>query len=145
LALKHLEPFPAHADDPRRVISIESRLAGAAIVSGNGIKRLLLDQMIRAKRAGTWFKLPKLQRGLYSLAMRLDVKLQSHDLLRALVAVLKNLKETIDRGGLAFARAMRRAWAISEATERWGNAKAREWRNNLEYIRFLAINFENGL
>jgi hypothetical protein len=98
--------------------------------------------MARAKRAGTWFGLPRLQRTLYSLAMRLDVKLRSPLLLRALVSVLKNLRQTCDREGAAFVRAMRMAWAFSEAAVRWGNSKAREWRNDGTYIRFLAITFE---
>ena len=95
--------------------------------------------MIRAKRTGTWFRLPKLQRSLYGLAMRLEVKLQSRDLLRALVSILKTLKETCDRTGVAFVRATRLAWAISEAAVGWGNAKARDWRNDTKYVRFLAI------
>ena len=98
--------------------------------------------MIRAKRAGTWFRLPKLQKSLYGLAMRLEVKLQSRELLKALVSILKALRETCDRAGVAFVRATRLAWALSEAAERWGNAKAREWRNDIGYVRFLAITLE---
>ena len=77
---------------------------------------------------------------MFELAMRLDVKLQSHDLLKALVAVLKNLRQTCDGAGIAFVKAVRLAWAISEAAEGWGNAKAREWRNDLDYVRFLGMN-----
>ena len=110
----------------------------------NGVKRILLTQMIRAKRAGTWFGLDRVKRGLYSLAMRLDLKLESHELLRALVSVLKCLRETCDRAGVAFVRALRLAWAISEAAVGWGNAKARDWRNDQTYIRFLAVSLEGG-
>jgi hypothetical protein len=107
--------------------------------NSNGVKKILLTQMIRAKRAGTWFGLGRAQRGLYGLAMRLDVKLQSPELLKALVSVLKSLRQTCDRAGVAFIRAMRLAWAISEAAVRWGNPEARHWRNDQEFIRFLAI------
>jgi len=100
--------------------------------------------MIRAKRAGTWFRLPRMQRGLYGLAMRLEVKLQSPELLKALVSVLKSLRQTCDRAGAAFIRAMRQAWVISDSAVQWGNAKAREWRNDLNFVRFLAINLEYG-
>ena len=105
----------------------------------SGIKKLFYNQMLRAKRAGTWFRLRRRERGMFELAMRLDVKLQSHDLLRALVAVLRNLRQTCDRAGISFVRAMRMAWAFSEAAVTWGNAKAREWRNDQNYVRFLAI------
>ena len=94
--------------------------------------------MLRAKRNRTWFRLPRRERGLFELAMRLEVKLQSFDLLRALVSVLKDLKETSDRGGMAFVKAMGLVWGISEAAASWGNAEARKWRNDLNYIRFLA-------
>ena len=83
-----------------------------------------------------------MQRSLYGLAMRLDVKLQSPDLLRALVSVLKNLRQMCDRAGAAFVQAMRLAWVFSEAAVSWGNAEARKWRNDRTYIRFLAISLE---
>ena len=82
---------------------------------------------------------------LYGLAMRLEVKLQSPALLKALVSVLKRLRETCDWVGAAIVRAARLAWAVSEAAVRWRNARAREWRNDLNYIRFLAMNLENAL
>ena len=100
--------------------------------------------MVKAKRAGTWFGLGKVQRSLYGLAMKLDVKLQSPELLKALVSVLKRLKETCDRAGMALVKAMRLAWAISEAAVGWGNAGARDWRNDQTYIRFLAVSLEGG-
>ena len=100
--------------------------------------------MIRAKRSGIWFRLRRRERGMFELAIRLKVKLQSHDLLRALVAVLKDLRQTCDRAGAAFLRAMRLAWGISETAVGWGNPRAREWRNDLSYIRFLAIDLDVG-
>ena len=99
--------------------------------------------MNRARRAGIWFRLPRRERGMYELAMRLKVKLQSFDLLRALVGVLKDLRERCDRVGAALVRAMGLAWAFSEAAVAWGNAKAREWRNDQAYIRYLAISVES--
>jgi hypothetical protein len=100
--------------------------------------------MIRAKRSGTWFRLLRRERKMFELAMRLDVKLQSHDLLRALVSVLKSLRETCDTAGAAFVRGVHLAWAISESAVRWGNEEAREWRNDLNFVRFLAIDLEYG-
>ena len=85
-----------------------------------------------------------MQRGLYGLAMRLEVKLQSYELLKALVSILKALRQTCDRAGAAFVRAMRLAWAVSEAAVGWGNERAREWRNDGNYIRFLAVTVEVG-
>ena len=98
--------------------------------------------MNRAKRAGSWFRLCRRERGMFELAMKLNVKLQSHDLLRALVSVLKSLRETCDRAGAALVRAIRLAWVVSEAAVAWGNAEARDWRNDRKYVRFLAISLE---
>ena len=81
---------------------------------------------------------------MYELAMRLEVKFQSHDLLRALVSVLRDLREFCERAGAAFVRARELAWVISEAAVGWGNQAAREWRNELSYIKFLAFSLENA-
>jgi hypothetical protein len=79
-----------------------------------------------------------MQRMFYGLAMRLEVKLQSPELLKALVSVLKRLRETCDRVGATVPKAVQLAWMLSEAAVRWGNARARGWRNDQGYIRFLA-------
>ena len=94
--------------------------------------------MIRAKRAGTWFRLRRQERGMYELAMRLDVKLQSHDLLKALVNVLRSLRERFDDGYRILMKAMGVAWAFSDFAVKGGNESAREWRHDWNYIRFLA-------
>jgi hypothetical protein len=70
--------------------------------------------------------------------MTLRVKFHSHDLLKALVSVLKNLMETCDRGHMALMKAMETAWAFSEAAVSAGNRRAREWRSDWSYIKFLA-------
>ena len=94
--------------------------------------------MIRAKRAGTWFRLGKLQRSLYGLAMRLDVKLQSPELMKALVSVLRSLRERFDGSYRALMKAVDVAWAFSAVAVKGGNEGAREWRHDWNYIRFLA-------
>ena len=76
---------------------------------------------------------------MFELAMKLEVKLQSHDLLKALVSVLRNLRERFDGRYCALMRATRVAWAFSEAAVRAGNEAAKEWRSDLRYIRFLAM------
>ena len=73
------------------------------------------------------------------MAMRLEVKLQSHDLLRALVSVLRSLRERFDRSFDALMRATRIAWAFSEAAVRAGNEAAKGWRSDQCYIRYLVF------
>ena len=75
---------------------------------------------------------------MFELALRLKVKLQSHDLLRALVSVLKSLREKFDVGYRALVKAMEMAWAFSEVAVRAGNQDARQWRHDRNYVRFLS-------
>ena len=60
------------------------------------LKEFFKREMLVAKRNGSWFRLGRVERGVYSLAMRLDVRLESAMLLRALVGALKKLKEMGD-------------------------------------------------
>ena len=76
---------------------------------------------------------------MYGLALRLDVKFQSYELLKALVSVLKNLRDSCDRGYAALMKGMRLARGFSEAAVSWGNERACEWRDDRAYIRFLAV------
>lgn len=115
------------------------RFSNQATNAKNGVKKLLLNQMNRAKRAGAWFRLSRLERGLYTLALRLEVKFESRELLKALVSILKTLRESSDQGYIALSEAMRLAWAFSEAAVSAGNISAREWRSDRTYIRFLAM------
>jgi hypothetical protein len=125
--------------DSGTIYPVPARFIRTPNNTSNGIKKLLLTQMVKAKRAGSWFRLSRRERGLYTLALRLEVKFQSHDLLKALVSVLKSLRDTCDRGYIGLMRAMRVAWAFSEAAVAWGNLGARQWRSDMRYIRFLAI------
>jgi hypothetical protein len=94
--------------------------------------------MTRAKRAGTWFGLSRVQTGLHGLAMRLPLKLRSPELLRALVSVLKCLSESCERAGAAFITAVRLAWVFSAAAVEWGNTAANAWRSDISYARYLS-------
>jgi len=97
--------------------------------------------MLLAKRTGHWFRLKRQERGLYSLALSLDVSLKSFDLLRALVSILKKLKEMGDKLYRQIARGTVLAWRFSQAAVEWGNADAQGWRNDRRYILFLGLMF----
>ena len=71
------------------------------------------------------------------MVLRMDVKWKSPELLRALVGVLKRLKELGDRAYLVMAKGARFAWKSSEAAVSWGNPVAKEWRNDLECAKYL--------
>ena len=66
----------------------------------------------------------------------MDVKRKSPELPTAL-GVLKRLKGLGDRTYLVMANGARLAWKFSEAAVSWGNPAAKEWRDDLEYARYL--------
>ena len=100
--------------------------------------------MRKARRNGHWFRLSGTERGLFSLATRLRIEFRSFDLMRAMVAVLKKLKELGDRAYSRLMRGMKLAWAFSEAAVGWGNKEAHLWRNDRDYILFLGSVLTRG-
>lgn len=109
-----------------------------------GIKALLTSTMIRAKRQGCWFGLSKMERSLYSLALRVKVKFVSISLLRALVSVLRKLREMSDEVYTRLAEGVKLAWGFSAAAVGWGNKEAKAWRSDLKYAKYLGTLFSGG-
>lgn len=105
--------------------------------SSESIREMFKAEMRKAKRNGHWFRLTGTERGFFSLATRLRVEFKSYDLLRAMVAILKKLKEAGDRAYGMLMKGRELAWTFSEAAVRWGNSKAYSWRNDRNYILFL--------
>jgi hypothetical protein len=101
------------------------------------IKNLLKKSVRSAKRRGAWFSLDRKEKGILSLAIRLEVKFSSIDLLRAITSILKKLEA---RGDTLYARmheGIRLAWAFSEFAVSAGNQSAREWRHDLSFADYL--------
>jgi hypothetical protein len=101
------------------------------------IRLFLKREVFKSKRAGYWFRLGKQERSLFNLAIRLNIKFESLSLIRALVSVLKKLKQLGDTAYLRIVQGAKLAWAFSEAAVSWGNVGARSWRNDRGYIDFL--------
>lgn len=93
--------------------------------------------VLASKRRGAWFSLNRREKSILSLAIRLEVKFSSLDLLRAIASALKSLAEA---GNTTYARIRRGtelAWAFSEFAVNAGNADARSWRSDLSYAEYL--------
>ena len=78
------------------------------------------------------------------LALRIVPRFESLSLVRALVGILKRLKEA---GSGAYAIIMagkEAAWAFSKAAVAWGNAEAKAWRNDMGYIAYLGSSHMRG-
>ena len=81
---------------------------------------------------------------MFSLALRLKATFQGYQLLRAMVGVLRKLKEASDVAYSRLLRGMQVAWAFSVKCAEWGNLRAKEWRNDLEYARYLGSHMCGG-
>jgi hypothetical protein len=100
--------------------------------------------MALAKRRGSWFRLEKRERSMFSLALRLKPTFKGYQLLRAMVGVLKKLMEVSDNAYCRLFRGLRLAWNFSTMCVEWGNIHAKEWRNDLEYARYLGSHMCEG-
>ena len=111
--------------------------------ASNYIRSLVKRQMLLSKRRGSWFRLSHQERSIINLSLSLKVKFRSFDLLRAVVSILKKLRDTgrsFERGLL---RGSRIARIFSEAAVSWGNQAARSWRSDRQYIAFLGNVFQS--
>ena len=113
----------------------------ASTDSSNRIRTLLKNAMLASKRSRTWFRLTRRERSIVTLSLRLKIKLQSLDLLRALVSVLKKMKESGNTLYAWLTRGVALAWAFSDAATSWGNKEAQSWRYDRGYIFFLGKMF----
>ena len=104
------------------------------------VKGLLRRAITSAKRRGSWFSLNGVERGILSLATRLEVKFSSVDLLRAISSVLRKLEEYGDSAYGMLRAGARLALAFSERAVAWGNASAHGWRHDRNYVEYLARN-----
>ena len=101
------------------------------------VKSHLKKVMTTSKRRGAWFGLEKREKSIMYLSLRLNVKFESLDLLRALTSVLKKLEQHGETIHAWLQRGSKLAWAFSEFAVSCGNKSARNWRNDLGYALYL--------
>jgi len=107
------------------------------------IRLFVKKQMLLSKRLGSWFRLNLQERSIIDLALNLKAKFRSIDLLRAIVSILKKLRETGRSLNVKLLRGSRLALVFSEAAVSWGNGGARRWRSDRSYIDFLGKFFQS--
>ncbi|MDG6982746.1 MAG: hypothetical protein JRM74_04755 [Nitrososphaerota archaeon] len=112
--------------------------------ASNWLHSYLKKQMTLSKRRGGWFRLEKRERSMFSLALRLNASFKGYQLLKAMVGVLKKLMEASDAVYARLMRGVEMAWAFSSRCAEWGNVHAKEWRNDLEYARYLGSHMCGG-
>lgn len=105
-------------------------------------KAQLLKLKMKAIRSGVWFKaLPRIDRVLFDLTIKVAKKIRSKTLVKSILAVTRKLQELLESKlsrslieiGLPIAR------KLSALAQKWGNRNTQEWANNIEFVRYLAI------
>jgi len=117
--------------------NVDQNRTGSDSHKSSSVRTILASQMAKAKRNGGWFRLSRLERGLYSLALRINVRFESTALVRALVSVLQKLRELCSPIYEQLVKGTERAWIFAEAAIKWGNSEARSWKNDRAYALFL--------
>jgi hypothetical protein len=101
---------------------------------------------IKAIRRGIWFRaLTKAERAQMELTMRLVKKIRSLFLARVLDAIIKKLLDAMES---KFARLMRKvgrvlAENLSRIAQNWGNKSAHHWKEDPNFVQYLAITHMN--
>ncbi len=101
------------------------------------IKNHIKLAMLKAKRRGAWFSLDRREKSILYLSVRLKLKFESLDLLRAVASILKKLQQQGETVYAWLQRGTKLAWAFSEFAVSCGNVTARSWRNDRGYAIYL--------
>ena len=105
-------------------------------------KNQLIKLRLKAKRAGVWFKaLPRIDRVLVDLTIRVAISVRSATLARNILAVTKKLDGLLESSLLRAFRgiALKLAQKLSTIAQKWGNTSAKRWASNVSFVTFLAV------
>ena len=105
-------------------------------------KAQLMKLKLKAMRAGVWFKaLPRIDRVLVDLTIRVAGSVRSFSLAQNLLAVIRKLESVMES---KFLRAVRErgfpvARKLGLIAQKWGNTKAENWESDIGFARYLAV------
>jgi hypothetical protein len=105
-------------------------------------KARLVKLRLKAVRAGVWFRaLPRIDRVLVDLTIKVASKIHSFTLARNLLAVIRKLEGLLES---SLSRAFREvglplAQKFSLTAQKWGNSSAESWSSDVSFIKFLAV------
>ncbi len=109
-------------------------------------KTQLVKLRLKAIRAGVWFRaLPRIDRVLVDLTIRVAGNIRSAILARNILAVIRKLEELLESRLLRAFRgvAIQLAQKLSLIAQKWGNTSAKNWASNASFVNFLAIMYVN--
>ena len=93
-------------------------------------------------RAGVWFRaLPRIDRVLVDLTIRVASSIRSTTLAKNLLAVTRKLEGLLETSLLRAFRdvGVRLAQKLSLVAQKWGNTSAKTWASDVHFVKFLAV------
>ena len=105
-------------------------------------KAQLMKLRLKAIRAGVWFRaLPRIDRVLVDLTIRVASSIRSVTLAKNLLAVTRKLEALLEsKLGQAITEiGFPIACKISLFAQKWGNEGAKEWAKDVNFVRYLAV------
>ena len=105
-------------------------------------KAQLLKLKLKAIRAGVWFRaLPRIDRVLVDLTIRVASSIRSATLAKNILAVTKKLELLLESRLLRAFRgvALQLAQKLSLLAQKWGNTFAKSWASDGAFVSFLAV------
>src|SRR3989304_1872962 len=105
-------------------------------------KAQLIKLRLKAMRAGVWFRaLPRIDRVLVDLTIRVVSNVRSFTLAKNLLAVTRKLEGFLESSLLRAFREVGLALAqkLSLVAQKWGNNSAENWASDLSFMSFLAV------
>jgi hypothetical protein len=105
-------------------------------------KAQLVRLRLRAVRAGVWFRaLPRIDRVLVDLTIRVAGSVRSVTLARNILAVTRKLEGLLENRLLRAFRqvGVQLAKKLSTVAQKWGNLSAKNWASDVSFVNFLAV------
>jgi hypothetical protein len=105
-------------------------------------KKQLIKLRLKAIRAGVWFRaLPRIDRVLVDLTIRVAGSIRSTTLARNILAVIRKLDGLLESRLLRAFRgvAHQLAQKLSLMAQKWGNTSAKSWASDVSFVTFLAV------
>src|SRR4030043_193516 len=105
-------------------------------------KAQLIKLRLKAMRAGVWFRaLPRIDRVLVDLTIRVASNIRSATLARSILAVVRKLERLLESSLLRAFRevGVRLAQKLSLIARKWGNTSAKNWASDVPFASFLAV------
>lgn len=103
----------------------------------------MIQIRLKAMRAGVWFRrLPRIDRALIDLAIKVaKFKIHGAPLIDRLITVTSKLENFLESKLSLMTRQIGLPLAnkLSCLAQKWGNISAKNWQNDLEFARYLAV------